>query len=131
MVIFQWAVGKEWAEIEETVFRSAGENTNLDPVENKSKDGLLRRIDKNTLDVVGATEDATKASNEFFKKRPKTKKIAKKVAIATTVAAPGGVVAGPLIMYGVDKKEAIRMKNKIKKKISDVIKSTTRIVSKN
>lgn len=125
MLIFQEAVVKEWVEIEETVFRSAGDNYYMNPEENKSKDGLLRRIDRNTLDVVGATEDVTKSSNEFFKKRPTTKKIAKKIAIATTVAAPGGVVAGPLIMYGVDKKEANRMKNKLKQKIKDVVRIAT------
>lgn len=125
MVIFQEAVVREWVEIEETVFRFAGDNYSMNPEENKSKDGLLRRIDRNTLDVVGATEDASKASNEFFKKRPTTKKIAKKIAIATTVAAPGGVVAGPLIMYGVDKKEANRMKNKLKQKIKDVVRIAT------
>jgi len=78
VLIFQEAVVKEWVEIEETVFRSAGDNYYMNPEENKSKDGLLRRIDRNTLDVVGATEDVTKSSNEFFKKRPTTKKNCKK-----------------------------------------------------
>lgn len=68
------------------------------------------------MDISGANETA-KVTNEFFKKHPTARDTAEKIAMATTVAAPGGVVIGPAMMYVVNKKKSNKLRNKIKDKI--------------
>jgi hypothetical protein len=79
----------------------------------------IKRVDERTLDVSGASEDIVTGSNEFFKKHPTARDAAEKIAVATTVAAPGGIILGPAIMHTVNKTKSNAMKKKIKETIKN------------